>query len=196
MPMGVNQSVWVANDSGQDIYVIAAANPDWVIADVATDAALILVGLTELKATLTLAELPATIASFRDLYQFIKITGTLLSGSFSVGSRPAEAALAVIEAVKKHSIPISAGDAKDVKDANFLAMYLNASGIGGILGASTVSVMVMSADGKQVAMWNTGPDDSWIATREKNIVRSKYGSVWQHDPGAGSVNWPVAQAHH
>lgn len=184
----------MANDSGQDIYIIAAPNPDWAIADIVTDVALIFVGLTELKAVFTAAELPATIASLRDLYEFVKITGTLLSGSFSVGTRPTEAALKVIEAVKKNSIPIAAGDHKNIKDENFLSMYLNASGIAGMLGASTVSVMVMSGDGKQVALYNTPPDDSWIATREQKIVRSKYGSIWQKDPGAGSVDWPISQA--
>lgn len=133
-------------------------------------------GFAELKAVFTAAKLPATIASLRELYEFIKITGALLSGSISVSPRPAKA-------VKKNSIPIVARDHKDIKDENLLPMHRNASSIAGILGASTVSVMVMSGDGKQVALYNTPPDDSWIAIREQNILRSKYGRSWQKDPG-------------
>src|SRR5437762_347732 len=38
-------------------------------------------------------------------------------------------------------------------------------------------------------MWTTEADDSWIATRGQRIVRSKYGSVWQRDPDAGTIVW-------
>ena len=68
-------------------------------------------------------------------------------------------------------------------------MYLTPDGIAGVLGAKTVSVMVLSGDGKQLAMWNTGSDDSWITTNQHMIVRSKYGSIWQQDPSSGTQDW-------
>ncbi|KAL1738594.1 hypothetical protein HDZ31DRAFT_50739 [Schizophyllum fasciatum] len=190
--MGASQSVYMANDSGQPIYVMASLNPDWAIVDFVTDIALLFVGVEELKAVTTAAELPEALVTIRDLYEFLKIAAKILSGTLSVGSRGPEAALALVEAFSKCSIPISYGDYKNVKDEGVLGMYLSASGIAGLLGASTVSVMVLSGDGKQLAMWNTGSDDSWITTGDQEIVRSKYGSIWQRDPDAGRVSWPVA----
>ncbi|KAI0777194.1 hypothetical protein BD413DRAFT_467025 [Trametes elegans] len=189
--MGVSQSVYMANASGQKIYTIAALNPDWAIADFITDIGLLAVGVGELKAVATAAELPEALVTFRDLYRFLKIAVQILGGTLSVGTRGPEAALALVDAFKKTSIPIEHGDYKNVKDENVLGIYLSASGIAGLLGASTVSVIVLSGDGKQLASWNTGSDDSWIATEEKQIVRSVYGKIWQRDPGAGVVQWPV-----
>lgn len=77
-------------------------------------------------------------------------------------------------------------DYKDVHSDNFLN-YLNADGVASVAGAETVSVMVLSGDGKQLAMWNSGSDASWIATDHKRVVRSKYGTIWQQDPAAGTV---------
>jgi len=182
----------MANASDQDIYVIASLNPDWAIADFITDIGLLLVGVEELKAVTTTAELPEALVTIRDLYNFLKISAQLLSGTLSVGSRSAEAALALVEAFKKTSIPIASGDFKNVHDEGVLGIYLSADGIGGLLGASTVSVMVLSGDGKQLAMWNSNSDHSWIATNEQKIVRSKYGSIWQQDPDAGVQNWPIS----
>ncbi|OCB87781.1 hypothetical protein A7U60_g5104 [Sanghuangporus baumii] len=192
MGIGVDNNVYMANDSGQDIYVMATLNPDWAIADFVFDIALLFTGIEEIKAAATAAELPATIATVRDLYEFLKIGAEILSGTVSVGTRPTEAALSLVEAFKKTSIPIAPATYKNVKEDGFLGIYLSVDGIASILGASTVSLIVMSGDGKQVAMWNSGGDDSWIATRAEKIVRSKYGTIWQQDAGAGTVDWPVA----
>ena len=189
--MGANESVYMANSSGQDIFVIAAPNPDWAIVDFLTDVGLMFVGIGEIKSVVTAARLPEALKTIKDIYEFVKIAGKLLSGTISAGTRGPEAALALIEAVKKNSIPIKAGEYKKVNDRGVLGMYLSASGIADLLGASTVSVMVMSGDGKQVANFNTNGDYSWIATSNKKIVRSKYGSIWQQDPGSGSINWDV-----
>ncbi|KAI0314869.1 hypothetical protein OF83DRAFT_406031 [Amylostereum chailletii] len=189
--MGVSHSVYMANAAGQEIYVMASLNPDWAIVDFVTDIGLLFVAVGEIKAVATAAELPETLVTLRDLYEFLKIAAKLLSASISAGTRPGEAALALLDAFKKTSIPIANGDHKNVKDEGVLGIYLSADGIASLFGASTVSVIVMSGDGKQVAMYNTGADDSWIATNEEKIVRSKYGSIWQQDPGAGTVEWPV-----
>ncbi|KAJ8523364.1 hypothetical protein ONZ45_g225 [Pleurotus djamor] len=172
--MGANQSVYMANGSGQDIHVIASLNPDWAIVDFITDIGLLIAGVEELKGAAMLGELPETLNTIRDLFD-----------------RGPEAALALVEAFRKTSVPIDAWSYKDMKDENALGMYLSASGIAGLMGASTVSVMVLSRDGKQLAMYNTGSDDSWIATDREEIVRSKYGSIWQEDPSAGTESWPI-----
>jgi hypothetical protein len=63
---------------------------------------------------------------------------------------------------------------KNVEEEGILEIYLSPSGIAD-LGVSTLSAMVLtvSGDGKQLAIWNTGSDDLWIATDQQTIVRSK-----------------------
>ncbi|KAF8969204.1 hypothetical protein BDZ97DRAFT_1796565 [Flammula alnicola] len=173
--MGSSESVYMANDSGQDIYVMAALNPDWAIA----------------TSSLTLPYLPEEIHSLLDLYQYIKAATDVVKNSGDVGSDAYSAAMALIDGFRQNSVPITYQDYKDVQKEDFLSMYLSASGIASLLGAKTVSLVVMSGDGMQVAMWDTNADDSWIATNQTEIIRSKYGSIWQPDPADGTIAWPI-----
>ncbi|KXX82189.1 hypothetical protein MMYC01_201715 [Madurella mycetomatis] len=193
--MGVSHSVYLANDSSDDIYVIASLSPEWAFIDFVTDVGLLALGAEEIKSVVTAAELPETLATLRDLYEFIKIAAKLLGGTISVGTRPADAALALIDAFKKTSIRIPVQDHKKVDSEGFFSIYLNADGVASLAGAKTISLMVMQHDGSRIrlAMWDTEADDSWIATGDGLIVRSKYGTLWEQDPGAGTVEWPYKE---
>jgi hypothetical protein len=108
----MSQHIYVANQTQQDIYVLAAKSSGWAIADFLTDIALFAVGIGEIKAGLSVAELPATINTMRDLITVMKTIGALLSGTVAVGSRSAEAIKEVVEAFKKNSLKISPGEYK------------------------------------------------------------------------------------
>jgi len=185
MGFGVGQNVHVANATGDTIYVLPSPNLDWLIADVAVDIGLMLTGVGELKAAYTAIRLPKALVTIRDVARFIKIAGKF-------ASETTDAAVKVIDGFKKVSMPIEANEFQNVMDHGFLETFFNASGYAGFLGASTVSLMIMSGDGKQVATFNTAPDDSWIATDHQVIVRSKYGSIWKEDPNAGMKNWALS----
>jgi hypothetical protein len=178
----------MANDSGQDIYVLASLNPMWAVVDVMTDAALIVAGAQELKAAAAITELPKTVKNLKDLYEAVKIAWMIVSGPVAITSRPVDAARSLLDAMKNVSVKIPNKQYKDVHNDNFLDVYFNADGIASLVGAQTVSVMVMNGDG-YLSMWNTNADHSWIATREQKIVRSEYGSIWKRDPNAGTVIW-------
>ncbi|KAI0884571.1 uncharacterized protein GGS22DRAFT_144192 [Annulohypoxylon maeteangense] len=189
--MGISHSVYMANGSGQDIYVMASLNPEWAIVDFIVDIGLLYVGVEEIKGVVMAAELPETLATFRDLYEFLNIARKLIMGMIAAGTRPGEAAMALLDAFKKTSIRIPYDEYKDVERDSILSIYLSADGVASLVGAENVSVMVMSGDGKQLAMWDTNADHSWIATKDGKIVRSKYGTIWQQDPAEGSVEWSV-----
>jgi hypothetical protein len=190
MAFGSDQNVYVANNAQQDIYVLAAPSAAWTIADVITNTALMLTGVGELKAIVSAGELPAAINTIGDLYKALRVGAALVRA----GGRGLEAGEAVVNAFKGNSIDIPAGQVKNVRDQGTLSTFLNPSGIAGMMGASTVSLTVMSGDGLQLAQFDSGPDDSWIATGNQTIVRSVYGTLWDQDPAAGSQSWPVAQA--
>jgi hypothetical protein len=190
MAFGSDQNINIANSCQQDIYVLAAGNTDWTIADVLGNAALMLTGVGELKGIVSAGELPAAINTIGDLYKALRVGAALVRA----GGRGLEAGKAVVDAFKQNSTDIPNGQVKNVREQGTLSTFLNPSGIAGLLGAGTVSLTVMSADGLQVAQFNSGPDDSWIATSDQTIVRSVYGTLWDQDPTAGSQTWPVAQA--
>jgi hypothetical protein len=190
MAFGADQNVYIANGSGQDIYVLAAGNTSWTIADVLGNAALMLTGIGELKSIVSAGELPAAINTIGDLYKALRVGAALVRA----GGRGYEAGDAVVNAFKNNSADIANGQVKNVREQGTLSTFLNPSGIAGLLGAGTVSLTIMSNDGLQVAQFDSGPDDSWIATNNQTIVRSVYGTLWDQDPSAGSQSWPVAQA--
>lgn len=190
MAFGSDQNINIANSSQQDIYVLAAGNTDWTIADVLGNAALMLTGVGELKGIVSAGELPAAITTIGDLYKALRVGAALVRA----GGRGYEAGKAVVDAFKENAADIPNGQVKNVREQGTLSTFLNPSGIAGLLGAGTVSLTVMSGDGLQVAQFNSGPDDSWIATGNQTIVRSVYGTLWDQDPTAGSQSWPVAHA--
>jgi len=189
MTIGLTQHVYFANASSKDVYIMAVENLDWIIVDVIADVALFALGIGEIKAVTGIAELPEALNTIKDIYKFLSIAVKLIGGTISIGSRSAEAIMAVVEAFKKASIKIPCDDYKDAIDRGILGIYLSASGYAGLFGASTVTLVVMSGDGKQVSQYNTGPDYSWIATNREVIVRSRYGTLWQEDPAEGSYDW-------
>ena len=156
-----HSSVYMANNSGQDIYVLASLTPMWAIVDVAIDGYLLVNGLEELKAAAAITELQ-TIQSLKDLWEIMKISWNIIGGPVAVTSRPVDAAQSFLDAVKKVSVTISSGEYKDVHDDNFLDLYLNADGLASFAGAETVTMLVTNGDGYS-AMWTTHIDYSWIA---------------------------------
>jgi hypothetical protein len=149
-----------------------------------------LTGVGELKSIVSAGELPAAITTIGDLYKALRVGAALVRA----GGRGEAAGKAVVDAFKGNSADIPNGQVKNVREQGTLSTFLNPSGIAGLLGAGTVSLTVMSGDGLQVAQFNSGPDDSWIATGNQTIVRSVYGTLWDQDPTTGSQSWPVAQA--
>jgi len=188
-----SQNIYVANDSGQDIYVMATLNPDWALADFVIDMSLLGIAFVKMTSAIAAAA-DLTLNTPRDLFSALQIAAQFLSGAASAANHGMEGAQALVDAFKNTSTPIADGDFKDVYRESTLSTYLTPDGIAGLLGARTVSLMIMSGDGEQVAMWNTGPDNSWIATNTQQIVRSKYGTIWQQDPSSGTENWPVGNS--
>lgn len=183
----MSQHIYVANHNQQDAYILTAKSTGWQIGDFLTDIALFAVGIGEIKAALTVADIPATINTTSDLIKVMKVAATLLSGTAAVGSRSAEAAKEVVDAFKKSSIKIPPQEYRDVLDTGVLD-YLSPSGISGLLDADTITLVVMTDDGKKVADFSTNIDYSWIVTPSR-IVRSQYGTINVEDPGAGQHDW-------
>lgn len=92
--------------------------------------------------------------------------------------------------LEKTSQIIEPGASKRVNDTNYLQLLntMNPSYWASLSGCSTVTMLIVDEHFEYVANFNTGPDDSWIVTPDC-ITRSKYGSIWQPDPGSGVKAW-------
>ncbi|MFD7026602.1 hypothetical protein ACFWAR_01025 [Streptomyces sp. NPDC059917] len=160
----------------------------WLIADVVTDTALFALGVNEI-ALVSGMELPTAASTFGDLTRLLKLAAGLLSGTASTGTRSAEVALELVEAFKKGSIRIPAGDSANVWEQGLLTtLFKPSSGWFGMAGYATVDLTIVTEDGKLTAEVDSSPDQSWIATGE-GIVRSVYGTINDVDPQAEVIAW-------
>lgn len=94
------------------------------------------------------------------------------------------------EFLQQSAYAIEPGAFKRVNDTSYLRFWnaLNPSYWGSLAGCQTVQLLIIDESMEQTCTFVTGADDSWIATPDK-IVRSKYGTIWQEDPAAGTYYW-------
>ncbi|OAA46805.1 hypothetical protein BBO_03360 [Beauveria brongniartii RCEF 3172] len=168
---------------------MAGLERNWKIADAVTDgAALIATAILFPPALAGLgAELPATVAGIADLFEYLKFAANVVTvGKFApqVGAE----SNAMIETFKNASVKVPANKFEDTYSEGFLKTYLTPSGYAGMAGAKTVSILVYDNKTKRSAKFTTGPDESWIV-QDKQIVRSKYGSIWKSDPTKPKIDW-------
>lgn len=189
--MGASQSVHMANASGKKIWFLIASDPEAEIYDALKNFFPLLAAANQLKFDTGNDGLPEDPQTLADLFRYMQFANKLIWDSINAYTRPSEAVLSLIDAFKGVAGPINAGEAPDVSDPDFLKQFLTGIGIEILRGAKTVRVMIMSDDGQQFAWFGSDSDYSWIATDHEKIVRSKDGSIWQEDPGAGSLDWPA-----
>lgn len=172
---------------------MAVLGRDWVIADFVTDIAeLVMPALDMVK---VIESLPSDINTITDLYKFLKSASGLIYDGMQVKGNAQAAANTLVINFKKQAFFIEYTTFTQVNSQAFFQTYLSPSGIAGLAGAKTISMLVMNGDGSQVALWDTGDDDSWIATNDTDIVHSRHGTIWQEDSSSGNVSWPSVLNH-
>lgn len=176
-PPGSNH-LKLLNQSGQGIHVMAAPGLGWAITDFAFDVAMLALGVTELKAIAATAELPATINTVAEFIQFLEIVVQLGLATAGTALRPVEAVQTVMEQFYKVSKAVPNGEAKDIYDKGFFDIYLSPSGLAGMMGAKTLTLIIISDDGKRLAHFDTEPDDTWTVTANNEIDASPSNLDW------------------
>ena len=176
--MAARQSVYIANSSDQDIYVVVAPNQLWPIVDFLANGEEFLGAIDAASQDIfDKTKLPLAIKTVSDLCTLLKAIPSLCE-STQGDIKVTEAASKILEAFKGCSIPIPRGDYKNIVDRGALEIFLKVSGLGDIFSASSILIMVVSEDGRQVATWESNAGHSWIATPNKRIVRSTYSYQW------------------
>ncbi|KAJ3497465.1 hypothetical protein NLG97_g1881 [Lecanicillium saksenae] len=178
-----NSHVYLANGADANLRVMVGLKSGWAKADAFTDASLMIAS----TAVLALATGGAGLAAAPVAASTMADVGAAMFYSAGLGFKGFEAAQ-MIEAFKTSSVPVAPQQYADIYDESFFRQYLSPSGIAGMVGAETVSVVILNEATKQVASFDTGPDESWIVKSDK-IVHSIYGSIWQEDSSKPSVSW-------
>lgn len=175
--------MYVANGAGANLHIMAGLTSGWAMADVIVDGSLMVAGTALLALAsggAAAAAVPAEISSMADL-------GAAMFYGAGLGWKGFEATQ-MIDAFKKSSVSVSPDMTVDVYSEGFLKQYLTPAGVAGMLGGDTVALIVLNDATHQVAHFEGGPDDSWIAKSDK-IVHSTYGTLWQEDSSKPSVSW-------
>lgn len=173
-----SNEIHVANNSGEEIIVLVAPNSDWAIGDIVGSVVQVLASAASTVVTLG-GTAPTTFAAFFSCINLIR-------GGISAGFNLAD----VLK--QNGGISIAPGQVTSVFSRGMANpfKYLNSSQWGALLGGSDMTLAITNRSLTRQAVFNTNSDYSWIVNHN-DIVRAKYGSLWQQDPGSGSYPFSV-----
>lgn len=168
----MTKHIYVANHTPQDVYVTAVKSPEWINVDTTVET------IIQQAIDIAKGDVGKILESVRHITQVEAV---------AAGSQGEKAINDIVTAFKQGSIKISPNTHQDALATGF-SDSLSISGIAGGLGADTITLFVMTDDGKNVVDFITNIDHSWIVTPSK-VVRAKYGTINGEDPASGQHNW-------
>lgn len=189
----LSQNIYVANDMGQDAYVMAGLTEEWQIIDGVVGAAELIAACADVAALPEAVaefgtEMPAEISTFGELAKFLKaaakFANTARKATIGFESKVSN----LVRTFQQNSVHIPAGQFQNVSDIS-ISSILTPSTIASFAGADTICLIVMSGDGLYQTSFDSGADDSWILTSDSYFPRSRYGTIWQQDPSSGTQAW-------
>lgn len=173
-----SHEIHVANSTNEELIVMVAPNPDFAIGDIVGSVVQLLASAAATVVTLGGAA-PTTFAAFFSCINLIR-------GGISSG-------LNLFDVLKQSGgITIAPGQVTEVFTRGMANpfKYLNASQWGTLFGASDMMLAITNKSLTRQVVFNTNSDYSWIVTQNQ-VVRAKYGSLWQQDPGSGSYPFSI-----
>ncbi|MGB5960790.1 MAG: hypothetical protein WBG73_09055 [Coleofasciculaceae cyanobacterium] len=206
--VGVNHQIHVANDTSEEIYVLPAPNPDWVWGDLGFDIATSIIPSLFTGGAATAAGVAKATTAVRSLTTFqtilkqIQLIWQMTSGIRTVASQVGiaynvykvgreelrdqarKAQFELKSFLQENAVSIPAGDYKRIFDRWSPTRFITLSDISSMFNSSNITLFVTNKSLSKIAKFNTNSDSSWILNGNE-VVRAKYGSLWQEDRGAG-----------
>lgn len=92
------------------------------------------------------------------------------------------------EYLKCNATALAAGEVKKLLHVDTVnpVKYLSLDTWTALFNANALSLFIATEDLQRFIFFDSGADDSWIF-RGEDVVRSRYGTLWEPDSGAGSV---------
>lgn len=205
----MSQNVYVANTLYADIYVLVSPNPAWQIVDLIATTAFDVIsqaipGLDAVADYLEGFEVVNDMKDVVDVCKILRNAAKIINKAKDIEEEVEEAeegaqeameqakdkAEEVFKAFANGTKKISAGNVQNVYSTSFLD-YLAPSAWAAMFDRNVDNItltITTSVNGRYyTSTFNTNDDLSWITGH--NIVRSKYGTLWQEDPSAGTEKW-------
>ncbi|NQZ60855.1 hypothetical protein [Crocosphaera sp.] len=169
----MTKHIYVANHTPQDVYVTAVKSLKWKNLD---------------KKEVEVKIQQAIDISKGDVYKLLEFVRLIPKARVLFPGHLGDKKInQTVTAFKQVSVKISPNTYQDALATGF-SDSLSISGIAGQLGAETITLFVMTDDGKNIVDFITNIDHSWIVTPSK-VVRAKYGTINGEDPASGQHNW-------
>jgi len=197
--MSIDNKIHIANDLSEPIYVLPVPNPDWVWGDIAFGAVSTVVISIATQGSGTAAAAGGLVNTIKNLWLVQKLlvvaeVASIYSNTMkwvTLGQAALrEQALASLESTRTfleaNAVTVQAQSVVEVfKEGVWMpTRYLSPTGWGAAFDASNMCLFIATKDLRQSAILYTNGDFSWIV-KSNEIVRARYGSLWQEDRGAG-----------
>ncbi|MBF6050133.1 hypothetical protein GO001_34025 [Streptomyces sp. NRRL B-1677] len=200
----VGAETHIANSSNEKIHVIVASDPKLAIADTFVSGVLLAKNIASLGAQVQKSpsalsgfrtkyganRVESGFKSFQDYLNSVELAWFIQLEKMSGRKFPEElvkSSKAVLDLFEKNSKALMPGDVKLYRERGIMD-YFTPTGVASVVNASTVWIFGMTADKKRIVQFNAPEDTSWIFT-ETEVVRAKYGTLWQQDRSSGHGNW-------
>ncbi|MEV6906928.1 hypothetical protein [Amycolatopsis sp. NPDC051071] len=185
----MSRTVHLANNCDWDDKVIIGLSMEWKIIDFMVEVGSLVDTYVELaKECGGILNLSKTLRSVRDLVNAVQACIKIVQGIVQANQKARELAAKFLETFySQHTFTVESGVYKAVYNTGW-KQYFTPSGFASLMGAKTLQMVI--TDGKKVRYveFRTNNDHSWI-TNEDEVVRAKYGTIWQGDPGKGKHEW-------
>ncbi|MDA0120879.1 hypothetical protein [Vibrio sp. T11.5] len=166
----MSNKIRILNNSDQPIYVIATLNKDWLF----FDSAMFALKLAKSASSL----LSSTTNAAKLTYKLGKLSRKIQ-----------KQAKANRDFFKKNGLQINPQQQVKVLDkSNSILKILEPSHLAGLLGASDITLTMMTEDGEKFIQFNTNSDRSWIAF-DNRIVAAKKDDTKKEERHSGIKYW-------
>jgi hypothetical protein len=170
------RSIMIRNATNSPIHVRPHLRGGWQAADFVIGFTEFALGLNDLKGVLMaagLSDIPKAISTFEDVHKVLgglrQVDDGVIDLKVLRGTEKGVKGLKdkmkyVAKRFKQTTLPIAAGETKDVFDRELLDEVTTPDGIASLLGAKTVAIAIVTEDGTQDVVFDSSDAAQWVMT--------------------------------
>lgn len=182
----------VTNNLKQNIHVMAAERPGFLLVDLLTDAAMLADAANDLRLALKAGmELPALVADVATLLKCARATRQIANSGVEAVTAMETAAERLWDKLMNNTVIVPPGESLDVLTETALTEFCTPAGLLGLLHASTLSMTIATEDKSRQIIIQTDIPETWTVSE----VGARSGSAVQRDwDGEASSDSRMAMA--
>jgi hypothetical protein len=183
-----DRQMHLSNGSSQPIYVMVTPSMGYAFANALTSTAKQAVSARD-------GSPPSAVGAVKNLNDFQQLANMLalmrLNHQVATSDGGVQTQVYLNEMkqyLKENATTLAVGETKQLLKVNTAnpIKYLSLDTWTALFNSDALSLFIATEDMTKLVFLDSGADDSWIF-RGEEVVRAKYGTLWQDDPGAGKV---------